>query len=358
MIDQAKIAVIGTGWWATQAHIPALLENPRAEVILVDKNPEKLKHAAQQFALDNAYTSIGEAVSEHEDIRGAVIAVSHRAHYDVAKEALEHGLHLLLEKPMTLYAAEAKSLVELASQQQVEILMGYVYPYLDCVKSARQYMNDGVIGDIEYITCSMSSMTIEFLRGRPQEYASIFNYPVTGPTSETYSSQEVAGGGQGHLQITHLASLMFHLAPSLRAKTVTAFMNHLDCAVDVVDAFAVRMHNGALATVGSTGNLGTGDGGIVEVHLHGSKGRLLVDAISGLVYIRLHDGTEKRIEPNHPGYPSARPSQHLVEIILDKADNFIPADPVGWYTVELLDAAYRSAAQEGVPVQVNSLYGS
>ena len=149
---------------------------------------------------------------------------------------------------------------------------------------------------------------------------------------------------------------MFHLSPALRAKTVSAFMDRLDCAVDVVDALAVRMENGALATVGSTGNLGKGDGGIVEVHLHGSKGRLLVDAISGLVYIRLHDGTEKRMEPSNPGYPMALPSQHLVEIILDKADNFLPADPVGWHTVELLDAAYRSAAQEGVPVQVNSLY--
>jgi predicted dehydrogenase len=158
------------------------------------------------------------------------------------------------------------------------------------------------------------------------------------------------------LQISHLASLMFHLTGSLRPKTVSAMMDNLDCAVDVVDACVVRMENGALVTVGSTGNLGQGDGGIVEVHLHGSKGRLLVEAISGHIYLRLHDGTERRIEPSFPGYPSDAPTQHFVEMIRTGETNLLPGATVGLYTVELLDAAYRSAALEGQPVQVSSLY--
>ena len=43
MTPKAKIAIVGTGWWATHAHIPALLENPRAEMVLVDKNPAAVK---------------------------------------------------------------------------------------------------------------------------------------------------------------------------------------------------------------------------------------------------------------------------------------------------------------------------
>jgi predicted dehydrogenase len=356
MSDRVKIAIIGAGWWATQTHIPTLKENPRAEVVLVDKNPEALKKAADGYNLPHAYTSLPAALDEHSDIRAAVVCVPHSAHYAAAREVLEYGLHLLLEKPMTLYARDAKALVELAEGKGLQILMGYTFPYVPPLLEAKKRVDDGLLGDIEYITCSMSSMTIEFLRGRPAEYSTVFNYPVTGPTGATYSQPEVAGGGQGHLQITHSASLMFHLAPGLRAKTVSAFMGNLDCQVDVVDAFAVRMENGAVATIGSTGNLGKGDGGIVEVHLHGSKGRLLADAISGLVYLRLHDGAEERIEPSYPPYPGAEPGKRFVEMILDGAENFLPGNPNGWYTVELLDAAYRSAAQEGMPVQVASLY--
>ena len=356
MSDRTKIAVVGTGWWATAAHIPALTANPRTDVVLVDPNPNASQAAAQKYGIHDTYLSLNNALSAHPDIQGAVVAVPHHAHYTVAKEVLQAGLHLLLEKPMVLYARHAKELVDLAEQKGVEILVGYTYPYLEPLKEARKRVEDGLLGDIEYVTCSMSSMTIEFYRGKPAEYQPVMQYAVTGPDVSTYSDPGVAGGGQGHLQITHSAAMMFHLAPELRAEVVTAFMGNLDTRVDVVDAFAVRMTNGAVATVGSTGNIGKGDGGIVEIHLHGSKGRLLVDAISGLVYMRLHDGTEERIEPTYPAYPAEIPSQRFVEIILDGAKNEIPGAHDGLYTVELLDAAYRSAAQEGTPVRVESLY--
>lgn len=356
MRSRVKIAVIGTGWWATNAHVPSLVNNPRADVVLVDLDPSALKAAAEKYGVEETYTSFSAALDAHPEIQGAVVAVPHHAHYAVAREVLQAGRHLLLEKPMVLYAKHAKALVDLAEEQNVEILMGYTFPYLDPVREAKKRIDDGLLGDIEYVTCSMSSMTIEFLRGKPDEYEPVMKYPVTGPGTDTYSDPQIAGGGQGHLQITHSASMMFHLAPSLRADVVSAFMNNLDCKVDVADAIAVRMTNGAVATVGSTGNIGKGDPGIVEVHLHGSKGRLLVDAISGLVHMQLHDGTEERIDPTYPAYPAAIPSQRFVDMILDGGQNAFPGHHEGLYTVELLDAAYRSAADDGQPVRVASLY--
>jgi len=351
-----KIAVVGTGWWSTQAHIPALIENPRAEAVLIDPDPAALQRAASSYDISHAYPNLAEARSAHPDMAGAIVAVPHRAHYEVAREVLESGLHLLLEKPMTLFAWEARALVNLAAEKDLQLMVGYTFPYIAPAQEAKKRVDDGLLGDIHYVTCSMSSMTIEFYRGKPQEYASQMNYPVTGPTEATYSDPQLAGGGQAHLQITHSAGLMFYLAPELRARTVSAYMTQLDVQVDVADAISARMTNGAVATIGSTGNLGKGDGGIVEVHLHGSKGRLLMDAISGLVYLRLHDGTEERIEPSHPDYPLYRPSEQFINIILDGAPNFLPRATVGLHTVELLDAAYRSAAEEGVPVAVDSLY--
>ena len=356
MADSAKIAVVGTGWWATAAHIPSLMANPRAEVVLVDQSSSALQAASAKYGVKHAYTSLGDALRDHPDIKGAIVAVPHQAHFEVGKEVLDSGLHLLMEKPMTLYAKEAKALVDLAEKKGRQILIGYTYPYLEPLLEARKRIDDGLLGNIEYITCSMTSMVIEFLRGKPDEYGPVMKYPVTGPGQGTYSDPKIAGGGQGYLQITHSAAMMFHLVPGLRAQSVTAFMNNLDCKVDVVDAMAVRMENGALATVGSTGNAGKGDGGIVEVHLHGSKGRLLVDSISGLMYMRLHNGREERIEPTYPAYPGHVPSERFVEMILDDAPNFFPGKTTGLYTVELLDAAYRSASQEGMPVKVESLY--
>ncbi len=356
MMPQVKLAVIGMGWWGTQQHVPNLLKNDRAEIVLVDTNATALQAASEQYGIPAAYTSLTDALNSHSDIQGAVVAVPHRAHYAVAKEVLENGLHLMLEKPMTLYAKEAKTLVELADEKDLEILIGYIFPYIDTLAEAKCYMDEGAIGAVEYVTCSMSSMTVDFLRGKPDAYSSVFNYPVTGPTAQTYADPVVAGGGQAHLQITHSAELMFHLAPTLRAERVAAFMNNVDAQVDVADAFAVRMTNGAVATVGSTGNIGKGDSGLVEVHLHGSKGRLYVEAIKGEFYMRLHDGTEVHRITDTPGYPADMSTMQFVNMLLDDAPNPHPGYPNGLYTVELLDAAYRSAAQNGMPVTIASLY--
>ncbi|MCA0453693.1 MAG: Gfo/Idh/MocA family oxidoreductase [Chloroflexi bacterium] len=357
MSEKATVAVVGAGWWATTMHIPALLKNPRVEkILLVDKNPAAAKAAAEKYNLQFQYSTIAEAKAAHPELKGAIIAVTHQAHYAAAMESLEQGLHLLIEKPMTIYARDAKALADKADAIGVEILMGYTFPYMDHAVKAKGYIDEGLIGDIEYVACSMSSITYDLLKGHPEKFAPDGGYTVTGPATTTYSEPSVAGGGQSVLQVTHLAALMFHFAQELRADTVTAFMNNLEAKVDVVDAIAVRMNTGALAIVGSTGNVGMGDPGSVEVHLHGSKGRILVDGFSGEMFMRLHNGREEHIPRHNAGYPGEIPSMKLVEIILDGAKPAFPGRTNGLYTVELLEAALRSAAQDGMPVKVASLY--
>ncbi|TVR75431.1 MAG: gfo/Idh/MocA family oxidoreductase, partial [Spirochaetaceae bacterium] len=274
--ERTSIAVVGTGWWSSMTHVPTLAENGRVEkLILVDRSREAGEAVARRYKvpLERVYTSLGEARAAHPDLTGAVVAVPHHAHVPVAKEAIELGLHLLIEKPLTIYARDARDIVEAADQKGLKVLMGYTFPYLDPVVAARRRIDDGLIGEIEYINCNMTSMTVEFYRGNPGAYNDVFNYPVQGPDKNTYSDPAVSGGGQAHLQITHLAAMMLHLAPGLRGEVVTAFMNKLDTRVDVVDAIALRLSNGAVATMGSSGNIAPGDRGSVEVHLHGSRGR-------------------------------------------------------------------------------------
>ncbi|TVR74926.1 MAG: hypothetical protein EA427_00535, partial [Spirochaetaceae bacterium] len=118
----------------------------------------------------------------------------------------------------------------------------------------------------------------------------------------------------------------------------------------------LRLSKGAVATLGSSGNIAPGDRGSVEVHLHGSRGRIRVDAISGEMYMRLHDGREDHIAASFPGYPGMVPARRFVEMILDGADPPFPGRTNGLYTVEILDAAYRSAEGGGIPVSVADLY--
>lgn len=123
MSEKVQIAVVGTGWWSTTAHIPSLLANPRVDLVLVDKNPDTLRAAAANYNVSAAYTSISDAVAAQPKLKGAIVAVQHKAHDEVGKQVLEHGLHLLMEKPMTLTAKGAKALVDMAQSKGVQILM-------------------------------------------------------------------------------------------------------------------------------------------------------------------------------------------------------------------------------------------
>ena len=64
-------------------------------------------------------------------------------------------------------------------------------------------------------------MVLEYYRANPQAYADVFKWEITGPQPTTYSDPSVAGGGQGHLQVTHSAVLLLWLT-NLKPRDVTA----------------------------------------------------------------------------------------------------------------------------------------
>jgi predicted dehydrogenase len=53
MPSNARVAVIGSGWWATQAHIPGLLANPDATLVAIcDADPARLQAAASAYRVE------------------------------------------------------------------------------------------------------------------------------------------------------------------------------------------------------------------------------------------------------------------------------------------------------------------
>jgi predicted dehydrogenase len=144
-------------------------------------------------------------------------------------------------------------------------------------------------------------------------------------------------------------------------------MDNLDVNLDVIDAISVRMNNGALANIGSTGNLQVSDPGKFTIQVNCDRGWLDFDFITGAGRIRRADGSDElllmldKVEPP-PGceqseilYPLFAPANNLVEVVTGTAANESTGE-IGWYTVELLEAAYRSASLNGQMVRVESLY--
>lgn len=358
-VDKARVAVIGAGWWSTTAHIPALKDNPHAELVaLVDTRPEALERASAAYGPLKLYGDHRELLAS-EALDGVVVCVSHAAHYEVTRDCLDAGLHVMLDKPMVLEAAHAHDLAARAQAQGVELIVGYPWNYTEVSRRAREIVQSGALGAVQYVSSLFTSMVIEFLRGNDEAYRSVFGYPVTGPGA-AYTDPRVAGGGQGHLQVTHSAASLLFVA-GLRADIVTAFMQNFDLAVDVADAIAVRFKAPAdgyapVGVLGSTANLGVGDGGHHEIQVYCERGRLVLENIQSTLYVRHHDGREERFGPlpEAERYPKFAPANNLVDVCLGRGPNLMPLD-VSVHVVELLDAAYRSARAGGMPVLIDSL---
>jgi predicted dehydrogenase len=354
----ARIGVVGAGWWATRAHLPAIVANPDAELVAIaERVEEKRYRAASVFHPQRTYPDHREML-EAESLDGVVIAVPHMAHYQVAIDALEAGAHLMLEKPMVVEFDHAARLLEESAARGLEIVVGYPYHYNQQVLAVRDWIASGEIGELLYVHSLFASIVWDLFRGDVGLVADAVRFTITPTGTDTYGDPAVSGGGQAIVQVTHSAALLLFMT-GLVPVDVFAFMENKDLRVDLVDAMAVRFEGGCIGTIGSTGSTVRNQQELLEYRLYGTEGHILLDlAASELSLFRADGSTEHnpagpsaRASTYTEAYPEDAPLNNLVDIVLGRDINHSPAQ-LGAEVVGLLEAAYSSArtgARQAVP---------
>lgn len=349
-----RVGVIGCGWWTTRAHLPALAAHSEAVIAAVaDPDAARRDRAGERFGIRARYAD-GVAMLDAEELDAVIVATPHATHAPLARACLERGLHVLVEKPLTIDPLDAFDLVERAAAVRRELIVGYPYHYVPQLARVRELIRGGVIGRPELLVGLFASVVRELYLGRPDRYADVLGYPTHGPASTTYSDPVLAGGGQGQTQVTHLAALLLWLT-GLRPVGVSAMTADADLEVDLVDALSVRFEGGAVGSLASTGGVDPTQPEQLEVRVFGDAGHVSVDAMSGRASIALAGGevTELPVTPEAGRYPEAAPASNLVGVALGREANGSPG-PLGATVVALIDALYRSARSGRVERLVTS----
>ncbi len=346
----ARIGVIGTGWWATRAHLPAIVANPDAELsAIADPAEENRSRAVAAFSPRRAYGDHREMLAG-EDLDGVVVAVPHTAHFDLAMDVLESGLHLMLEKPMVVESRDAARLLDESIQRGLEIIVGYPYHYNRQVLAVRDWIRGGEIGELLYVHSLFASIVWELFRGDIELVADAVGFTITPTGRDTYGDPALSGGGQAIVQITHSAALLLFMT-GLVPTEVFAFMENKDLRVDLVDALALRFEGGCIATIGSTGSTVRTQEELLEYRLYGTEGHILFDLASSEVGLYRADGSVERnpVTPTSStattyssAYPEDAPVNNLVDVILGRDENRSPPQ-LAAMVVRLLEASYQSA---------------
>ena len=148
-MDMLKVGIIGYGYWG-----PNLTRNfaelPASEVIAIaDMKDEQLKRAQAKYP--NVILTRDYRDFFNLDLDAVVVSTPPATHYPIAKECLEHGLNVLVEKPMTLNSQQAEQLVELADARELVLMVGHTFEYNSAVHALKSYIDSGELGDIYYI---------------------------------------------------------------------------------------------------------------------------------------------------------------------------------------------------------------
>ena len=144
-----RIGVIGCGYWGPNL-IRNFIEIAEADVVTVaDLRPERLDYIASRYPTVKTTTTYQDLFTMNLD--AVVIAVPPPQHYALAKDCLEHGLHVLVEKPMTLTTAHAKELVALSHQRGLVLMVGHTFEYNAAVEMLKELIDSGELGEIYYI---------------------------------------------------------------------------------------------------------------------------------------------------------------------------------------------------------------
>jgi predicted dehydrogenase len=146
-MDPIDVAIIGTGWCGgiraeTAAESPLV-----ASVHLAEIRPERLREVAEATRAATATTDYRELLADSQ-IEAVVISTTpETTHYPIAKEALEAGKHVLLEKPIALTLQESDELIELAEQKGLKFTIGYSQRFNQKQALAKRSVEDGTIGE-------------------------------------------------------------------------------------------------------------------------------------------------------------------------------------------------------------------
>ncbi|MBI2891401.1 MAG: Gfo/Idh/MocA family oxidoreductase [Nitrospirae bacterium] len=143
------LSQLGCGYWG-----PNLLRNFS---LLPDCH---VKWVAEESAVRRAYVQMhyprsGVTVDWREaigdsDVDAVVIATPASTHYDLVREALQAGRHVLVEKPLAMSVREADELVALAERQEKILMVGHTFLYNAAVRHVRRLIEEGALGDLYY----------------------------------------------------------------------------------------------------------------------------------------------------------------------------------------------------------------
>ena len=137
-MNELNVGVVGTGHLG-KLHIKMFRDIENCNLVGVhDSNTEQAKLASDKFSV-KVFDSLESLL---ENVNAISIAATTSAHYELAKECLQAGRHLFIEKPITATIPEAEEIVDLANSLNLKLQIGHIERFNPALVSMEKYIID------------------------------------------------------------------------------------------------------------------------------------------------------------------------------------------------------------------------
>lgn len=142
------VAVVGMGYWGKN-----LVRNFHELCVLktvCEQMPERERIVRETYP-DVSFSSEYQSVLSDPEISAVALATPAALHYAMAKQALQSGKDVFVEKPLCLTVREGEQIVELAADRKRILMVGHILRYHPAVVELKRLINEGGLGRIQYV---------------------------------------------------------------------------------------------------------------------------------------------------------------------------------------------------------------
>ncbi|MCI2243856.1 Gfo/Idh/MocA family oxidoreductase [Xanthomonas sp. PPL568] len=275
-----RLGFLGVGWIG-RARMRALADSGLGQVVAIaDASATALLDARQDAPAADLLPDL-EALLAREDLDGVVIATPSGAHAAQAAAALQRGLAVFCQKPLTRTAAEAEQVLALAQRHDRLLAVDFSYRFAKGMATLREQIAQGALGEVFAID--------------------LLFHNAYGPDKDWFYDIARSGGGCVMDLGIHLLDLAMWLTGSGGHHELQAALyaqgRQLTRPVQQVEDYASaqwRMDNGASVRMACSWRLPAGCDAVIQAHVYGTGGGAALRNVDGSFFdftVDRFDGT-------------------------------------------------------------------
>jgi predicted dehydrogenase len=285
---RAGIVGGGQGSFIGAVHRRAAELDGEAELVAgaMSADPQRAKASAQAWYLKRSYESFNEMAESETSLPDGIdfvmVTVPNHLHYQVARTFLEHGFHVVCDKPMTFNLEEAQALVALVEQKKLIFALTHNYTGYPAVRHARHLVRSGAIGTVRKVL-------VEYVQDWLMEPVELAGNKQA--VWRTDPSRSGIGGSLGDIG-THAENLLEFIT-GLKIAAIcadlTAFIEgrQLDDDANML----LRLENGGKGIL-TCSQIAAGEENALSIRIYGSK--------AGLEWHQMEPNTLQFKQPGQP----------------------------------------------------------